>query len=90
MATAVAQVKGVSVSTEMADDIFDMAGAGADFSATSICAAVRCDISVQQSRDCVLHFAGAFACFVRLRFHAIHVHCNRGSDGRSQEPELHS
>ena len=32
MATAVAQVKGVSVSTEMADDIFDMAGAGADFS----------------------------------------------------------
>ena len=32
MATAVAQVKGVSVSTEMADDIFDMAGAGTDFS----------------------------------------------------------
>jgi hypothetical protein len=32
MANAVAQAKGVSVSTDLVDDIFDMAGAGAEFS----------------------------------------------------------
>ena len=32
MANAVAEAKGVSVSTDLVDDIFDMAGAGAEFS----------------------------------------------------------
>ena len=31
MANAIAETKGVSVSTELADDLFSMAGAGANF-----------------------------------------------------------